>query len=418
MPGLRRPLSLASCTLIAFIVTLVYLYGLQSGHAWRDRPYRQGLSELLGHEYHIAYNGSAAAASMSSNVNAGTTSNFRRGRPKPAGSTYTRHLIVAKTKEEDASWVTDEDLGGAEPKVYVVDDRNATLHVPKNKGHEGMVYLTYLIDHYANLPDVAVFMHAHQKSWHQGALLDHDGAETVRRLSSERVTREGYMNLRCEWNPGCPRWLHPGRIHEDSEKMEEPLMAQVWAELFPGVAIPDVIAQPCCAQFALSRERILSIPFERLVFYRAWLLRTRILDEISGRILEYLWQVMFAGQAVLCPNMHACYCDGYGICFEDAKEFDRWYRHRWQRQTLIDDIKEVKAKEDVLDQHRQAGVLVGVEGLELDIPDSSAKEDLDLKVRELEKSMAESRLRAIERGRDPSFRAQVAGRPWREGDGF
>ena len=46
--------------------------------------------------------------------------------------------------------------------IYVVDDPSAPLHPPKNKGHEVMVYLTYIIDHYDELADVTMFMHAHQ----------------------------------------------------------------------------------------------------------------------------------------------------------------------------------------------------------------------------------------------------------------
>ena len=46
--------------------------------------------------------------------------------------------------------------------IYVVDDPYAPLHPPKNKGHEVMVYLTYIIDHYDELADVTMFMHAHQ----------------------------------------------------------------------------------------------------------------------------------------------------------------------------------------------------------------------------------------------------------------
>ena len=90
------------------------------------------------------------------------------GKTKPPGSNYTRTLVLASTKEEDTSWVSTElaDLlaphGQLSTAIYVVNDKTAPLHPPKNKGHEVMVYLSYIIDFYDELPDVSIFMHAHR----------------------------------------------------------------------------------------------------------------------------------------------------------------------------------------------------------------------------------------------------------------
>jgi hypothetical protein len=75
-----------------------------------------------------------------------------------------------------------------------------------------MICLTYIIDFYSNLSDINISMHAHQDAWHNDELLDHDSVKIISRLSSERVQREGYMNLRCNWEPGCPSWMHPGTV--------------------------------------------------------------------------------------------------------------------------------------------------------------------------------------------------------------
>lgn len=69
---------------------------------------------------------------------------FPRGRTKPAGSNYTKCLVVAKMKREDTSWIETElgdmmDSGVLSTAVYTVDDRKAKLHPPKNKGHEVVV---------------------------------------------------------------------------------------------------------------------------------------------------------------------------------------------------------------------------------------------------------------------------------------
>ena len=97
------------------------------------------------------------------------------------------------------------------------------------------------------------------------------------------------MNLRCHWDPGCPAWLHPGAVERNYEKQEEHLLASSWAELFPHDTIPTILAQPCCAQFAVSRERIRAMPKQQYVYMRDWLLRTELTDYLSGRIFEYLW---------------------------------------------------------------------------------------------------------------------------------
>ncbi|KAK5147328.1 hypothetical protein LTR32_001217 [Rachicladosporium monterosium] len=208
------------------------------------------------------------------------------GATKPPGSNYTKCLIVPRLKTEDASWIDNElgdllDTGELTKAIYVADDRSAALHPPANKGHEVVVYLSYIIDSYDALADVNLFMHFHRFAWHNNELLDTDAAAMVRHLSPERVVRDGYMNLRCHWDPGCPAWLHPGALERDPEKMEEVLVAEAWAELFPLDPIPGVLAQACCAQFAVSRERIRELPRQRRERYRAEL---RVWREKAGLI--------------------------------------------------------------------------------------------------------------------------------------
>lgn len=281
-----------------------------------------------------------------------------------------------------------------------------------------MVYLSYIIDYYNELPDVSIFMHSHQYSWHQNELLNNDAAEMVRRLSSERVQREGYMNLRCNWLPGCPDWMHPGVIEEDINKQEETVMAQAWAEIFPDKPIPNVLAQPCCAQFALSRDRIHVNTRDKYIFYREWLLRTSLDDRISGRVWEYLWQVVFTGQSVFCPNQHACYCDGYGVCFETEMDFNYWFELRWRTQTMHEELSEWRRKADRVEEYRNHGILVGIEGMELEIPQAGRDIELLTEIDKLNQIMEDGRLKALDRGRDPQFRARAAGRPWSPGDGY
>ena len=134
------------------------------------------------------------------------TPEYKPGTVKPIGEPYTKSVIVPKTKGDDVEWIA-ENFGDApnfRSFIYSVDDSRADLHTPRNKGHEVMVYLSFIIDNYSDLSDVNIFLHSHQFSWHNNDLLDNDIVQMITRLSSERVQRVGYMNMRCHWGPGCP----------------------------------------------------------------------------------------------------------------------------------------------------------------------------------------------------------------------
>ncbi|KAF7118394.1 hypothetical protein CNMCM5793_007911 [Aspergillus hiratsukae] len=250
--------------------------------------------------------------------------------PQPPDKPFARTVVIAKLEEEDASWVdtlvqTDPHLTSA---VYTVDNSNATLTVPQNKGHEVMVYLTYIIDHYASLSDVTLFMHAHQYTWHNNDFLNSDSALQVQRLRSEYVIRNGYINLRCHLSPGCPDHIHPTVAGDDLLNIPEAaVFGNSWLELFPGTPVPRVLSQPCCGQFAVSAERIRTVALERYVRYREWLLATPLEDKLSGRVWEYLWQWLFTGREEYCPDEQVCYCEGYGVCFGEG-EYEEYFRER------------------------------------------------------------------------------------------
>lgn len=181
--------------------------------------------------------------------------------------------------------------------IYVVDDPTARLHTPRNKGNEANAYLTYLVNQYDALPDVIVFMHYHRIGKHNDAR-GKDNVAGLRHLRLQHVLGAGYANLRCQANPGCPAEVLPFRHEMDPERETEVAFAQAWRELFGGVA-PPVVATPCCAQFAVSREQVLRRPRGDYARFLGWLMRTDLSDDTSGRIMEYLWHIIFGKEAVL-----------------------------------------------------------------------------------------------------------------------
>lgn len=340
---------------------------------------------------------------------------YTHGTSKPAGYNFTKMLVIPHTKDEDVNWMHEE-LPEWPKALYVADDPSAPLHPPKNKGHEVMIYLTWIIDNYSELPDVAVFMHAHRWTWHNNDILDHDALEMLRRLNLNRVVREGYMNVRCHWDPGCPDWMHPGIVEEDMYKQEQALLAKSWSELFPLDPIPEVLAQPCCAQFALSRERIQALPLSRYVFYRDWLLRTDLADYISGRIWEYVWQFVFTGENVFCPSQHVCYCDGYGVCFGSESAFDAWTDKKNVRGGYEGELREWRNKAKAIQDAKEEGRLD--EAGNLEVPELGRDVWLAEEIDKLSRELDAEKEQAMENGKDPKFRAEEVGREWKEGDGF
>ena len=324
---------------------------------------------------------------------------YQPGTPKPAGQNYSSTVVIASTSKENTMWLAElanePDLSTA---VYVVDEPHASFTVPKNKGHEVMVYLTYIIDHYDKLGDITIFMHAHRVTWHNNDLMFSDAVEMIRRLSSPKVTRDGYMNMRCHLDPGCPDHIHPSVADDNDGNIPEAVViGRAWLELFPNAeAPPTVLSQPCCAQFALSRERIQNLPLEQYIFFRRWLLDTDLDDRLSGRVWEYVWQYIFAGVEEFCPTESICYCDGYGICFGGEDKYQEWFAMRRKSRELADLKGSLGDDEKVTEQ--KASIQVRL--TELDLKMSTMKKD------------------AFLRGEDPKNRALEAGREWKDGNGF
>ena len=256
---------------------------------------------------------------------------------------YNRVIVIPRVSNDNVSWV-EELIPDENVIVYTADDQQSNRHPPKNKGNEAMIYLTYIIDHYHELPDIIIFMHAHRYAWHNSDLLGFDAAEMIKRLSNIRVSRLGYVNMRCSWVPGCPEWLHPHEQEELMGKQEQVWLARSWYELFPSDSLPVVLAQPCCAQFAVSKERVLSISIERFVFYRDWLIGTAYSNYVSGRLWEFVWQYLFTGREVYCPLEHICYCDGFGICFGGDGQYQEFMELRAQKSSYEAELKELQQK--------------------------------------------------------------------------
>lgn len=179
--------------------------------------------------------------------------------------------------------------------IYTVDDPTAPLHTPANKGKEAMAYLTYIIENYTSLPSIVVFLHSHQSGYSHGWHTDawgYSNVRAVRSLQLNYVRKNGYVNLRCSWSPGC----------KPKHRFNAHVTPEIWRELFGNGAkeqeVPQQIGAACCAQFAVSKEQVLSRDLNEYVHFRRWILDSELGDGKSGRVFEFLWHVIFGKDAV------------------------------------------------------------------------------------------------------------------------
>lgn len=142
-----------------------------------------------------------------------------------------------------------------------------------------------------------IFQHANRYQWHNDDPL-YDGQRTLSRLQLPHILAQGYVNLRCVWTLGCPAELHP--IQEYEAILDELSQAKrnsktgaaykdAFEALFPGRPVPEAVGASCCAQFAVTGDKVRQRPKTDYEAYRQWLMETELPDDISGRVLEYAW---------------------------------------------------------------------------------------------------------------------------------
>lgn len=61
---------------------------------------------------------------------------------------------------------------------------------------------------------------------------------------------------------------------------------------------PKEVGAACCAQFAISRDQVRLRPRDDYIKFRQWVIDTQRDDSSSGRIMEFLWHVIFGKESV------------------------------------------------------------------------------------------------------------------------
>lgn len=200
-------------------------------------------------------------------------------------------IIASTTRGVNTRWLQ-RFLPTWQHHIYTVDDPTSPPSTPPP--HKSAAYLTYILSNYQSprkntLPDYAIFT--------QGVRYNPDNDDpmydlvpVLKHLNQTRVDEEGYLNLRCTWQPGCDGEapIRPSTDFDPDEQLPHfsTLFGRSLTELFPNTTLPAVVRNQCCAQFALSKARILSLPRERYetiqTFLQNWSFRGYI-PESPGR---------------------------------------------------------------------------------------------------------------------------------------
>ena len=202
------------------------------------------------------------------------------------------------------------------------------LTIVPNRGAESMAYLTAIIDHYHDLPDLMVFMHAHRDAWH--TLLSQDW--TLRRLATHPPldptlsSTNGYHALGCleRWRNDISQ-LFPADVDANWQSNNGPRwheslasrFAQAWREHLGAayeMPLPEYVRVPTAASFIASKVAILRRPKAFYEGLRQWMLDTHIENKWLGIVMEFQVGMMIANSTHVSQSQEQCLCELYSIC--------------------------------------------------------------------------------------------------------
>ncbi|EPS26480.1 hypothetical protein PDE_01417 [Penicillium oxalicum 114-2] len=224
---------------------------------------------------------------------------------KPHESKEDVAIVAARSGPESTDWIEEfcEDYL-CTSHIYSLDEfpEEEFLVPHSRKGHEASAYLSYIVDNYDNLSPYTIFIHGRAEQWHNdvaGPLTP----KVLENLRYEAVGINGYVNLRCTNKPGCPSTLfqaNPVTLDWDYQYLIEQL-PEVLGYLL-GIdpsQTPQDIGHQCCAQFAVTKERIQERPLEDYIRILDWVANTDLTDNYGiGWLIEKLWHIIFGMPAV------------------------------------------------------------------------------------------------------------------------
>ena len=192
-------------------------------------------------------------------------------------------LIISSHFNEDISWLIEQKE--YDYKIYTKNKKNLNLDNGKvfeciNKGMEASSYVSYIIDNYYNLPDYVVFIHGHEKSYHQ----TDDTLKLIKKAFLENININYISINRKDW-----RNIFNDNVEEEIFIKNWNLVKENFKNLNLCIKMPSKLEFTPCAQFIVSKENILLNSLKDYKNILKWLETTHLDSSLSGRVMEHIW---------------------------------------------------------------------------------------------------------------------------------
>lgn len=201
--------------------------------------------------------------------------------------------VVTSKCTEDIAWLRaafPDDLTVCAKRECLVQNGDGlpideTCSIEKNAGLETAAYLNYIksrLESQDSLPFEVAFVHGHETAWHhryKGPLVD-----AIRRTNATRAG--GYVSLNARFLGPLP----PAHLREI-----EGMWTRIIAPYMGPWPCAGGLYPPCCAQFRVTRERILAVP--RAAWAR-WL-DYSLEGPVQAKQFEFVWHVLFGQPCVM-----------------------------------------------------------------------------------------------------------------------
>ncbi|KAF2627865.1 hypothetical protein BU25DRAFT_431182 [Macroventuria anomochaeta] len=257
---------------------------------WRHEATEAEEQKIL--EQEIAHDGTKEETSLTSTTPQYTSTLTQSTAVATPSPTLPDRVVVHTDLQDWQSAIYDFDTETPHNTSTLDLLTNSTLRTLRNKVMEADAYLAYI--HTDNI--------------------EHSNVVSLQTLNINFIQSNGFANLRCVHDPGCPHEVMPFRNPPEDHRTIEAAMPDAWRDLFNNTDVPHVLATPCCAQFAVSSKQVQKRPLDVYKKYYTWLMETQLKDGTSGRVFEYLWHMLFGQDPVYCPTYEKCYCDVYNRC--------------------------------------------------------------------------------------------------------
>ncbi|KAL5408949.1 hypothetical protein PMIN03_006213 [Paraphaeosphaeria minitans] len=208
-----------------------------------EKPWRDGV--LYAEEGHKIFQQSVAQGGTEEEASSTSTAPQRTSPltqitavTTPSSSRIDRVVVMAKLPTYDTRWVH-TDLKDWKSAIYDIDTEtphnkstldpltNSTLRTLRNKGMEANAYLAYIVQNYNNLPSTIAFIHPHKDgypiAWHTDNN-EHSNVVSLKLLNINFIQSNGYANMRCVNDPGCPHEVMPFRDPPEDHRTIEAAM--------------------------------------------------------------------------------------------------------------------------------------------------------------------------------------------------